>query len=252
MEKPIIGIITDVILRDSSALSNFRSDYVTSAVIDSIQEAEGLPMVLPINTKKQIEENIDQYMEICDGFYFVGGADIDPQFYGEDPHWKSGPFDTEKDYFEIQIARRAYKEGKAILGNCRGIQLINVALGGTIYQDLESSSTEFFVKHENLDEENPARKPTHYVTIDKKSYLYPIIGERVFVNSRHHQAIKEVSPHLEIVGRSNDGVIEVVQTRKNDQIVAVQWHPENLWKDNENMLGIYKNFIERVKKYCKK
>lgn len=247
MRKPRIALIADVILRDASAESLFQSDYVTAAVCESISKSGGIPIVLPICERKDLDTNIKEYMDIFDGFYFVGGADIDPQFYGEAPAWNSGVFDTEKDFFEIQVLKAAYKNNKAILGNCRGFQLINVGLGGTLYQDIQTCHPEFYVKHENYGPTSPAHKPSHYVTVEKDSHLFPIIGENPFVNSRHHQAVKDVAPVLKAIAHSEDGAVEAVQTIKDDQIVAVQWHPENLWPDNPKMLAIYQDFIERTK-----
>lgn len=248
MRKPRIAIIADIILRDASALSLFQSDYATGAVCDSISFAGGLPAILPICDREVLNENIKEYMSIYDGFYFVGGADIDPQFYGESPIWGSGNFDTEKDYFEISMLNAAFEHKKAILGNCRGIQLINVALGGSIHQDIQTHNPEFFIKHENYNATSPAHKPSHYVTVEKESVLFSIIGEKAFVNSRHHQAIKELAMPLKVIAKSPDGLIEAVQTKDDDQIVAVQWHPENLWPANPRMLAIYENFVIRVKK----
>lgn len=246
MSKPKIALIADVILRDADALSMYQADYATGAVCESIIQAGGIPAILPVSPRENLEESIKTYLEMYDGFYFVGGADIDPQFFGEEPIWECGNFDTDKDYFEIHLARAAYDANKAIFANCRGIQLINVALGGTVHQDLKSQTPEYYIKHENLNATSPAHKPTHHVEIEKDSILFPIIGEKVFVNSRHHQGIKEVAQPLKVIGRSPDGLVEALQTRDDDRIVAVQWHPENLWPDNPAMLGIYKNFIERA------
>lgn len=247
MRKPRIAIIADVILRDEGPVSLFHGEYATKAVCDSITKAGGLAAILPICDRKDLQENIKEYLEIFDGFYFCGGIDVDPQFYDEDPKWGSGVFYTEKDYFAIHLFKAVYASGKAIFGNCRGIQLINVALGGNLYQDIQLENPDFFIKHENYSTISPAHEPSHFVDIDETSHLYPIIGGKVFVNSRHHQAIKTVADDLKVIGRSADGSVEAVQTIKDNQIVAVQWHPENLWPENQDMLKIYEDFIERTK-----
>lgn len=247
MRRPKIGLIADVILREGNAESLFHADYVTDAVSNSILEAGGLPFVVPILKEEQLDDIIPHYLAAFDGFYFVGGADIDPQFYGEAPRWTCGTFDTEKDRFELTLMKAAFEAGKAIFANCRGMQVVNVALGGTLHQDLQSASADFYIKHENLTAVSPAHLPTHYIQTVTDSALSRIIGEQAFVNSRHHQGVNRVATPLKIAARSEDGVIEALESVNNDQVLAVQWHPENLWPDQPKMLALYQDFIRRVR-----
>lgn len=151
---------------------------------------------------------------------FTGGPDIDPPFMHCDPIPELGITNRNRDVFEIALVRVAVAKHIPILGICRSALVINVALRGTVYQDLKSQFPQKPFKHHQL---APGNQPTHFVSVKLDSHLFKAVGDDVFVNSRHHQAIKDVPPKLRVVACASDGVIEAVEN--NDASVqAVQWH----------------------------
>lgn len=128
------------------------------------------------------------------------------------------------------------------MGICRGLQLINAGLGGTLYQDLSEDPTAR-LKHHQL---APGNLPTHHVNVHEGSQLQKLVGNRIYINSRHHQSIHEVAPGLKVVARADDGVIEAVESIDSNQILAVQWHPENMFKHTPESQVIFKDLIDRA------
>jgi putative glutamine amidotransferase len=147
--------------------------------------------------------------------------------------------------FELDLFRAFYQAGKPIFGICRGCQLINIALGGTVYQDLQSEDPHCTIRHSQGAD---GRYPTHHVTLTPGSSLYGTLGARAYVNSRHHQAIHKVAEALEVTAVAPDGVQESVESHDHEQVVAVQWHPENMWQEHPEMERLFADFLERVEK----
>jgi len=181
---------------------------------------------------------------------FCGGGDVNPRYYGKkNIHSSVKIAGKYTDETEIKAIKHILKINKPFLAICRGIQVLNVALGGTLYQDLDAHfPPEGKPKyHNNLDKLPDERyKSTHYVNIEKDSLIYRILGkEKIFVNSTHHQAVKDLAPGLCITGKSPDGVIEVVEIPENDNALAVQFHPERMWTYDEDMRKLFKYFIIR-------
>jgi putative glutamine amidotransferase len=162
-----------------------------------------------------------------DGIVFPGGADIAPGEYGEQPVDNLNVIEPERDKTELTLAHWAYEDDLPILGICRGQQLLNVALGGTLYQDLRHQGV---TSVEHSDADGRARnKLIHRVAIDPDSRLAQLIDETsVDVNSLHHQAIKTLAPTLRLTAKSDDGVIEAIESSDRRFLIAVQWHPEEL------------------------
>jgi putative glutamine amidotransferase len=161
-----------------------------------------------------------------DGVLIPGGADVDPSFYGEKVHESVTRTDPERDNYELKLIRAAVKRGMPVLGICRGQQSINVALGGTLYQDLDSQAA---VRARHQTPHGPGHdRLVHGVDLKPGSrYRRAVAGPRVKVNSRHHQAVREVAPGLVVSAVSHDGVIEGIES-PDGRVVAVQCHPEAL------------------------
>lgn len=171
-----------------------------------------------------------ELMSEVDALVVTGGWDVDPSIYGEERSEKVEEIEAVRDYFEIALIRQAVEKGKRVLGICRGIQILNVALGGSLVQDLVSDGYE---NHSITDKEF---EPSHGITLESGviSSFYGSISE---VNSLHHQAIRKVAPSLEAVAYSPDGVVEAVE---GDNIVGIQWHPERLWRIDPLHLAPFK------------
>ncbi|MCS7175291.1 gamma-glutamyl-gamma-aminobutyrate hydrolase family protein [Pseudothermotoga sp.] len=232
--RPIIGVTCSV---DQDALRLNMNYY------QALEKAGVLPILIPI---LQHPENLFQLAEILDGILFSGGVDIDPHHYGEEPRMGLGQITPDRDEIEIELCKIFFEKKKPIFGICRGVQLINVALGGTLHQDVKSELKDV-LKHY---QEAPAYAPTHTVFIERDSLVFSIVGsEKLLVNSFHHQAIKMVSPFLKVVARASDGVIEAVESFDQDHFVlGVQWHPERMFEKHIEHFKLFDRFVKECSK----
>jgi putative glutamine amidotransferase len=182
------------------------------------------PVLIPL---LQDEERLRAIYERLDGIVFPGGADVAPHEYREEPIDNLNVVEPERDHVELRLARWAVDDDLPTLGICRGQQLLNVALGGTLYQDLIHQGATS-LEHSDADG-RPRTKLIHRVRLDPDSQLAQLIDETsVEVNSLHHQAIKDVAPQLRVTGTADDGVIEAVESAERRFLIAVQWHPEEI------------------------
>lgn len=236
--KPRIAIPADTLTEATNIINQRNAAYAPQPAIQAITKAGGIPIILPSIDPA----DASAYLDLFDGLLLAGGLDVDPTLYGEEPDILLGETYRTRDLLEIELVREAVPAGKAILGICRGQQVLNVALGGTLYQDLSEDSASF-VQHSQRAAGNI---PTHHVNVNADAHLAQLVGTRPFVNSRHHEAIKQVAPGLKAVAFADDDVIEAVQSTTNDQILGVQWHPENMEKHNPAMKQIFTDLIQRA------
>lgn len=238
MTKPIIGITSGFV-----KLSNFsEGDYAHQDYITSLIKAGAVPLILPIAPGPCV----DQYAELCDGFLLSGGCDVNPQYFGEDPSPGCGVFDTERDEAEFQLVRLAIKKSKPVFGICRGLQVMNVALGGTLIQDIPSE-LDHPIQHE---QKVPRRQGSHRVSLEKDTQLYKVLKEQesIVVNSLHHQSIDRLGDGLRTAAFSSDGIIEAIDMTDNGLLIGVQWHPESMTAGgSELMLDLFKHFVGTCK-----
>lgn len=234
----LIGITADTYLDATPVINQKLMAFVPRPIVDGIIAAGGIPVSLPHVPK----ELVNGLLERLDGIIFPGGPDVDPTFMGEEPIPKLGVTNRDRDIFEIALVRTAVAKSIPILGICRGAQIIDVALGGSLYQDLESQYPGKVIKHHQT---GPGGQPTHFVSVDHNSTIFKTIGDNVFVNSRHHQAIKSVPSDLKIVATASDGVIEAIEN-SDASVQAVQWHPENMWQNDAKQLALFQDFISRT------
>lgn len=171
----------------------------------------------------------------CDAVMICGGLDVDPVRYGEGPSTLLSHLDPERDELEIAVIREAMQQKKKVLAICRGLQIVNVALGGTLHQDLESIGIS---GHAIWDRE---AEIVHPISVDADSQLGKITGELKGVNSLHHQGIKDLAPTLNASAWSHNGLIEAVEC---ENVVGVQWHPERLFKDDSQNLALFEWLVE--------
>ncbi|QUW23127.1 gamma-glutamyl-gamma-aminobutyrate hydrolase family protein [Sporosarcina sp. Marseille-Q4063] len=234
MKKPVIGITTDV---DSDRKHQLNTNYVTA-----VKRAGGLPLILPIG----VEEDAKQVAHLIDGIILTGGGDIDPTLFDEEPHALLGEVSPTRDSLEIALAKEMLQANKPILGICRGLQILNVALGGAIIQDIHSQSANTILQHS---QKATRSHQSHFVQVKKESILESIAETtKIKVNSFHHQAVKDVPKPLKISGTASDGIIEAVESTDHDFVLGVQWHPEALAEYGEVVsLRLFDKFVEKCK-----
>lgn len=218
-----------------------ESIWMLPGYLDGIQLAGGTPIILP---QRAENEEVDHLVEVCDGFLFTGGHDIGPSMYHERKSENCGIVNKERDQLERQFFERAYALDKPMLGICRGIQMINVLLGGTLYQDLD---TEYDSPIDHV-MTPPYNRAQHQVLIEKASPLYELLQtEHLGVNSYHHQAVKELSEELSVMARATDGLVEAVYSKNKRFVWAVQWHPEFFYEDDPASRMIFQKFVDTCK-----
>ena len=232
MRKPIIGI-TPFWSAEEERIA------LLSGYLDGIAQAGGLPIILPLTMDKDI---LEQSCQLVDGILFSGGEDIHPGLYGETVIPACGETCNLRDNMEKFIFSRAVMEmDKPILGVCRGFEMINVLLGGNLYQDLPSQ----YIKREEhgISHSQPYRLMAHEITIKKDSLLHKLLNkDTITVNSCHHQGVRELSKHLVCMATSDDELIEAFYMPGKRFVWAVQWHPESILYD-ENNRKLFEHFV---------
>jgi len=214
--KPCIGITMEM-----SAKKEKRLNFLDLAYAEAVERAGGKAIFLPSLT---FPGGVKEICALIDGVVLTGGADINPSYYGEEINFPISLSPDQRTDFDLNFFKEAMNAGKAILAICHGLQLMNVALKGTLFQDLASQVPGSLV-HWEKEINNPAR---HVVQVEAGSRLAEILnGKLEFeVSSTHHQAIKQLGEGLKVVARSPDGVIEGVEWPGHPQVIGVQWHPE--------------------------
>jgi putative glutamine amidotransferase len=197
---------------------------INQSYVRALTAAGCAPVLIPILDD---EDRLRAIYDRLDGIVFPGGADIAPEEYGELPIGNLNVVESPRDRIELTLARWAFADDLPTLGICRGQQLLNVALGGSLYQDLRHQGV---TAAEHSDTDGRARNALlHRVRLDPASRLAQLIDETsVEVNSLHHQAVKTIAPPLRITGTSDDGVIESLESAERRFLIAVQWHPEEI------------------------
>lgn len=228
--KPVIGVIP---LYDDEK----ESMWMLPGYFDGISASGAIPVMLPLNAGKDELIQLDKFI---DGYLFTGGHDVNPNMYNEKKSDKCGiPCDA-RDRLERLVFDIAEKNDKPILGICRGIQIINALMGGTLYQDLPTEHKSDTEHHMTP----PYDRIQHYDNVIEDTPLFELTGkEKIGVNSYHHQAIKELAESLEPMAVSEDGLIEAVSGKNRKFLWAVQWHPEFSYKTDDISLKIFKAFI---------
>lgn len=226
---PVIGIT-----------GNYTQETCTLAegYYQSVLKAGGIPFITPPFYET---DRLGELLDRLDGIIFSGGGDINPLLLGEEPIKELHSITPERDQQELLLARLAYDRQIPMLGICKGIQIINAALGGTLYQDIHTQMEGIRIKHS---QDQDRRYPSHQVTISRGSILEKIFGTELAVNSFHHQACKSAAPGLKVTAMSSDGVIEAIESDEFKSIMGVQWHPETyILRNSTEMLPIFEWLI---------
>ena len=230
MRKPIIGITPSVDEEQNRCL-------VQPGYLESIDRAGGLGLMLPLTDR---DEDLDRFIQLCDGFLFVGGPDLEPWRYGQEILPECGPQNVQRDAMEWKLMQMALAADKPMLGVCRGIQVLNAVLGGTLYQDIPSQY-ETDLSHQMG--EPPYNRTAHPIRIVEGTPLAELPMTEG-VNSRHHQAILDLATGLEVMAYAADGIIEAVRMPEKRFVWAVQWHPEAYWEEEGLHLALFRKLVE--------
>ncbi|MCT4605949.1 MAG: gamma-glutamyl-gamma-aminobutyrate hydrolase family protein [Marinisporobacter sp.] len=222
MKKIVIGIVGNTLKTPTKIYGEIDRFYVNRSYVRAIERAGGIPSIIPcIGNTKIIEAQASLY----DGFLFTGGEDIDPKQYGEEPYVQLGPIKPELDTFQLELFKAVQKLNKPILGICRGLQVINIGLGGTLFQDIESQCKDVY-QHVQTGGRSHS---IHKICLSEDSVLKNIFHtDNLSVNSLHHQSVKELGKELKICAVSKDGITEAIESNMGKKIIGVQWHPEDM------------------------
>lgn len=231
---PLIGITSQYESPISTGIGN--------AYIEAVKKAGGIPVIIPKTDDPTITA---RYIDKLDGLLLAGGEDIHPFFYGADPDPKLGEVCIDRDFAELALIHLALRKGLPIMGICRGMQLMNVALGGTLLQDIPSAG--YTVQHnQNMNKSIPV----HEIHIEAGSRMAEVTGASTMqVNSTHHQCVKDVAPGLKVVAYSNDKVPEALEGFPKYNVITVQFHPEGLCTHNPSALKLLQDLVRRAVEY---
>ena len=235
MKKPVIGVT-------ASHDTEHDNLFINSVYLRAIRSAGGIPMIFPLEVT---EDDLRDLVALTDGVLFTGGDDIHPFFYGEETNAKCGNVSQPRDSMEMALVPIVMEFGKPIFGICRGIQVLNTAMGGTLYQDIPSQfQSELSIAHR---QPFAYKVPSHTVDVTPGTLLSRILGEKnasIAVNSMHHQAIKDVAPGLEVCGCAPDKMIEAVYAPDYPFLLGVQWHPEHLTASQPDAAKLFAAFVD--------
>lgn len=247
--KPIIGIL-------SCGFTENRQ-FVTDSYIRAIRLSGGIPVILPIlpltGTIRPFSECSDSpsasdmapifspYLNLCHGFLLPGGGDFTPLLFGETPVCEIGETSLALDLFQIGFTEAALKTKKPLLGICRGMQILNAACGGTIYQDLSLQPGKAFLHMQNSRRRSDV---SHLITVDSTCTLHQLTGDSIAVNSFHHQSIHTPGTQVQICARASDRTVEAIEITDHPFAIGVQWHPEAMFFTSAPMRNLFSLFIQ--------
>ena len=242
--RPIVGVPTQTLQSLGGVSAEIPPSWVMSQrYVVTLTAAGAIPWLVPLVD----DETLRGVYESLDAVFLPGGADIDPVSYGRDPHPLCDRTDRERDRVELLLARWAIADGKPLLGVCRGMQLVNVAAGGSLYQDLAEQYAGS-IKHDYFPFGGSSFTRdylAHHVVVNEGTKLARIFGAgRLPVNSMHHQGIRDLGPGLVATAHASDGLIEALETTDGSWLVAVQWHPESLTDDYARTRRLFEEFID--------
>lgn len=240
--KPIIGISTNLLKDKGGTFPGLERVYVNRGYVESVIRGGGVPVMIPFEEDLSV---VKSQIELLDGLILSGGQDIFPYYYNEDPQAKIGEVMPSRDRFDFELLKYAKEKGIPILGICRGVQVINVYEGGTLYQDIDYIDGEVLKHSQNHD----FNLETHSVHIEENSKLYDIFKKKsLYINSFHHQSLKDIADGYKVTAKASDGVVEAIENEEYPFLVGVQWHPEALTEHNDDMLALFESFINRCRK----
>ncbi|MGT2799235.1 gamma-glutamyl-gamma-aminobutyrate hydrolase family protein [Streptococcus marmotae] len=213
MSKPIIGISANEFLNTTDDTEPVLS-YAATTFVKAIESAGGIPLILPI-----VSANMAQsYINMIDKLILTGGQNVLPSYYGQEQTIDSDNYHSQRDDFELALIQEAIKQQKPIFGVCRGMQLFNVAMGGTLHQSIP-----------NHWQTTISHTPVHSIYLQEENPLATVYGRQPMVNSFHRQALDQLASGLQVIGQAEDGTIEATMMTDRAHFLGVQWHPELLY-----------------------
>lgn len=239
--QPLIGITSDY--HKGGDIFKGPAYFIGENYISAVREAGGIPMVLPYSSDRKLVESL---AERIDGILITGGNfDINPVFYGEDPIDEIGELNNKRTTFEMEIARIALGRDMSVLGICGGEQLLNVAGGGSLYQDIKAQ-----VRGASSHQQKMSKSETHHsVIIETDTKLHSILEcETIEVNSTHHQSIRKIGKGFILNAKAPDGIVEGIESDSHRFVLGVQWHPEFLCQKEKRFKRLFKAFVKSCKK----
>lgn len=236
---PIIGV--------SSSRGSQGGSIVSGTYIEAVIKAGGIPVIIPVMTDSEVLRDI---VKNLDGVVMIGGDDVNPSYYKENAIPKVNEIDSVRDVYDLTLLKLVTDRNIPVLSICRGVQVINVAFGGTLYQDIPFQLKDKSINHK---QKEPREKATHAVAISKDSKLYGILGEsELSINSYHHQSVKKVAPGFKVAATATDGVIEAIEAYPDRAILGVQWHPEaQVRAGDTTMLKLFRHIVSEAKIFNK-
>ncbi len=244
--RPTIGVTTQTL----QAIDGIPAGLPLSVVMneryyEAVATAGGAPVLVPLLKE---EDALRATYDACDGILIPGGVDMDPATYGETPHEKLGRIDPDRDRVELQITRWCIEDKKPLLGLCRGLQVINVAQGGTLFQDLDAQ-LDGAIRHDYFPTYGFDREHlSHDVAVEPSSRLHSLVNlDQLPVNSMHHQGVRQLGRGLLACARSSDGLIEAVESTNGHWMVGVQWHPEVFENTDPHTRDLFRGFVDAAR-----
>jgi putative glutamine amidotransferase len=234
--KKRIGIAANISIVESGTFPGLYRSYVNNDYVESLEKADCIPVLLPVIGD---HDDIPGQITGLDGIIFSGGYDIDPSLYNEQPLPQLGFVMKETDQYALRLVHEADKAAIPVFGICKGIQIINVAFGGTLYQDITSQIPGAILHSQKA----PRYEPSHAITVEPDSFISNVLERRALVNSFHHQSVRKVAGGFTVTARSDDGVVECIERTGGTFICGVQFHPEMMAKfGNETMIRLFREF----------
>ena len=238
--RPVIGITCSLTASPiGNSIYALERNIIARDYARVIEYVGGTPFLVP-----HVEDMgcIDRYLEVLDGLVLSGGGDIDPLLFGQEPHQNMGSVDRVRDEMELQLTQKALDQDLPILAICRGIQMMNVAAGGTIYQDIAAEMPQPTLRHSQT---GAGWYASHTIDILSDSRLHQIFGSLTTrVNSFHHQAVRDVPEGFIVTAKAKDNVIEAIESPTHRFALGVQCHPEMMWERQPEALNLFTAFLK--------
>ena len=229
MTKAIIGISGNEKTHPDDEL---MMSYCIKGFVEGVKEVGGIPLILPIGD----EDMARAYVSMVDKLILTGGQNVDPKFYDEEKTIDSDDYHLQRDIFELALIKEAIQQKKPIFSVCRGTQLFNVAMGGTLFQDIEDHW-----------QDSTAEYTTQRLATEPDNILREIYGEISHINSFHHQSIKDLAPNLKVIAYDpKDNIIEAVMTTDQIRFLGVQWHPESLYENRPKDKKLFDYVVNKL------